>query len=154
MKINARKVAPDVYAITFDDTEVVFEGGDIKTLLLEVMKLLAPGGSTKKASEQNKEFLRHIKNANDVGIQKLLLLAKHEDLLVLLKKAEDDQLVQDKFYNNMSETNRKMFVEDLNYQFQGDLPSGRENDSFKRLIAMAKELEADGSLVYENVASR
>ncbi|MBT4464049.1 MAG: hypothetical protein HOC60_05140, partial [Rhodospirillaceae bacterium] len=140
MKINARKVAPDVYAITFDDTEVVFEGGDIKTLLLEVMKLLAPGGSTKKASEQNKEFLRHIKNANDVGIQKLLLLAKHEDLLVLLKKAEDDQLVQDKFYNNMSETNRKMFVEDLNYQFQGDLPSGRENDSFKRLIAMAKEL--------------
>ncbi|MHA1597928.1 MAG: FliG C-terminal domain-containing protein [Alphaproteobacteria bacterium] len=154
MKISARKVAPDVYAITFDDTEVVLEGGDIKTLLMEVMKIMAPGGSTRKSAEKNKEFLRHIKNANDVGIQKLLLVADHDDLLVLLKKAEDDQLLQDKFYNNMSDTNRKMFVEDLNYQFQGEVPLARERDAFKRLMVTASELESDGSLVYENVKSR
>jgi len=154
MKISARKAAPDVYTITFDDTEVALDGGDIKTLLLEVMKLLAPAGSTQKVKEKTKEFLRHIKNANDVGIQKLLLVAKHEDLLVLLKKAEDDPVLQDKFFSNMSDTNRKTFVEDLDYHFRDKLPPAREREAFERLIKTAKELEADGSLVYENVMSR
>lgn len=154
MEINARQAAPDVYTITFDETEVVLEGGDIKTLLLEVMKLLAPDGSTEKSKEKAKEFLRHIKNANDVGIQKLMLSARHEDLLVLLSKAEDDQVLQDKFFNNMSDTNRKVFVEDLDFQSREEQPEGLERDAFKRLIKTARKLEADGSLVYENVVSR
>ncbi|MBC8267618.1 MAG: hypothetical protein H8E36_02615 [Rhodospirillaceae bacterium] len=154
MKISARKVAPDVYALNFDDTEVVLEGKEIKMLLLEVMQTLAPGGSTKKEDTRSKDFMRRIKNANDVGIQKLLLVADHEDLLVLLKNGELDEMLQDKFFSNMSDKNRKMFEEDLVYQFKDGIPAQRAKQAIKRLIETAKDLEVEGSLTYENVMSR
>ncbi len=154
MKISARKVAPDVYALNFDDTEVVLDGKEIKLLLLEVMKTLAPGGSTKKEDTRSKDFMRHIKNANDVGIQKLLLVADHDDLLVLLKAGELDTVLQDKFFNNMSPNNKKMFEEDLIYQFRDGVPDPRIKQSINRLIDIAKDLEVEGTLNYENVMSR
>jgi hypothetical protein len=154
MKISARKVAPDVYALNFDDTEVVLEGKEIKMLLLEVMQTLAPGGSTKKEDTRTKDFMRRIKNANDVGIQKLLLVADHEDLLVLLKNGELDEMLQDKFFNNMSDKNRKMFEEDLVYQFKDGIPAQRAKQAINRLIETTKDLEVEGSLTYENVMSR
>jgi len=154
MKISARKVAPDVYALNFDDTEVVLDGKEVKMLLLELMQTLAPGGSTKKEDTKSKDFLRHIKNANDVGIQKLLLVADHDDLLVLLKAGELDEVLQDKFFNNMSKTNRKMFEEDLLYQFKDGVPKQRTKQAINRLIDITKDLEVEGTLVYENVMSR
>lgn len=154
MKILARKVAPDVYALNFDDTEVVLEGKEIKMLLLEVMKILAPGGSTKKEDTRAKDFMRRIKNANDVGIQKLLLVGDHEDLLVLLKNGELDMALQDKFFNNMSDKNRKIFEEDLVFQFKDGVPVQRAKQAINRLIEITKDLEVEGSLVYENVMSR
>ena len=154
MKISARKVAPDVYALNFDDTEVVLEGKEIKMLLLEVMQTLAPGGATKKEDTRSKDFMRRIKNANDVGIQKLLLVADHEDLLVLLKNSELDEMLQDKFFNNMSDKNRKMFEEDLIYQFKDGIPAQRAKQAISRLIETTKDLEVEGSLTYENVMSR
>ncbi len=154
MKISARKVAPDVYALNFGDTEVVLEGKEIKMLLLEVMQTLAPGGSTKKEDTRTKDFMRRIKNANDVGIQKLLLVADHEDLLVLLKNGELDMVLQDKFFNNMSDKNRKMFEEDLLYQFKDGVPAARAKKAINRLIETTKDLEVEGSLTYENVMSR
>jgi hypothetical protein len=154
MKISARKVAPDVYTLNFDETEVVLEGKEIKMLLLEVMKTLAPGGSTKKEDTRSRDFMRHIKNANDVGIQKLLLVADHEDLLILLKTGELDMVLQDKFFNNMSDNNRKMFEEDLLYQFKDGVPGPKAKQAINRLIEIAKDLEVEGSLNYENVMSR
>jgi hypothetical protein len=154
MKISARKVAPDVYALNFDDTEVVLEGKEIKMLLLEVMQTLAPGGSTKKEDTRAKDFMRHIKNANDVGIQKLLLVADHEDLLILLKSGELDTVLQDKFFNNMSDNNRKMFEEDLIYQFKDGIPEPKVKQAIHRLIETTKDLEVEGTLNYENVMSR
>ena len=154
MKISARKVAPDVYALNFGDTEVVLEGKEIKMLLLEVMQTLAPGGSTKKEDTRTKDFMRRIKNANDVGIQKLLLVGDHEDLLVLLKNGELDMVLQDKFFNNMSDKNRKMFEEDLLYQFKDGVPAARAKQAINRLIETTKDLEVEGSLTYENVMSR
>lgn len=154
MKISCRKVAPDVYALNFDDVEVVLEGKEIKLMLLEVMQTLAPGGASKKEDTRSKDFLRHIKNANDVGIQKLLLVADHDDLLVLLKTGELDTALQDKFFNNMSDNNRKIFEEDLMYKFKDDVPDARTRKSINRLIEIAKDLEVEGTLVYENVMSR
>ncbi|MBL6932611.1 MAG: hypothetical protein ISR45_06640 [Rhodospirillales bacterium] len=154
MKISARKVAPDVYAINFDDTEVVLEGKEIKMLLLEVMQTLAPGGATKKEDTRAKDFMRHIKNANNVGIQKLLLVADHEDLLILLKTGELDTVLQEKFFSNMSDNNRKMFEEDLIYQFRDGVPGPKVKQAINRLIETAKDLEVEGSLNYENVMSR
>ena len=46
MKILAHKAARGAYNFNFDDTEVVLESKKIKTLILEVMQTLAPGGST------------------------------------------------------------------------------------------------------------
>jgi hypothetical protein len=148
MKISARTVSPDVFALNFDDIEVVLKGKEIKTLLLEVMQTLAPGESTKNETTRSKDFMRRIKNADDVGIQKLLLVADHEDLLVLLKNGELDEMLQDKFFNNMSDKNRKMFEEDLIYQFKDGLPAERARQAIERLIKTAKDLELEGSLTY------
>lgn len=154
MKISCRKVAPDVYSLNFDEVEVVMEGKEIKLMLLEVTQTLAPGGASKKEDTRSKDFLRHIKNANDVGIQKLLLVADHDDLLVLLKVGELDTVLQDKFFNNMSDNNRKIFEEDLLYKFRDDVPDARTRQSINRLIEIAKDLEVEGTLTYENVMSR
>lgn len=154
MKISARKVAPDVYALNFDDVEVVLEGKEIKMLLVEVMQTLAPGGASKKEDTRAKDFMRHIKNANDVGIQKLLLVADHDDLVILLKTAELDAVLQDKFFNNMSDNNRKMFEEDLVYSFKDGVPEPRTKQAIHRLIEITKDLEVEGSLTYENIMSR
>jgi len=154
MKIKAKKIAPDIYSFTFDDTEVVLEGADIKKLLIQAMQVLAPGGATKKEDDKTKVFLRHIKNANDVGIQKLLLIASHDDLLVLLKTAEDDPVLTEKFFSNMSNNNRKMFEEDLNFEFKDGVPQARAREAMGRLMVTAETLESDGSLVYENIMSR
>jgi len=151
MKISAHKVAFDVYALNFDDTEVELDDKEIKKLLLEVLQMLAPGGSTKKDDTRSKDFMRHIKNANDVGIQKLLLVGDHDDLLILLKAGELDEILQDKFFNNMSDTNRKVFEEDLIYQFKDGVPKPRTKKAINRLIKIAKDLEVEGTLVYENV---
>ena len=151
MKIFAHKVAPDVYTLNFDDTEVELDGKEIKKLLLEVMQMLAPGGFTKKEDTRRKDFMRDIKNANDVGIQKLLLAGDHDDLLILLKAGELDEILQDKFFSNMSDTNRKMFEEDLIYQFKDGVPKPRTKKAINRLIEIAKDLEVEGTLVYENV---
>ena len=148
MKISAHKVSPDVYALNFDDIEVVLEGKEIKTLLLEVMQTFAPGESTKSEANRSKDFMRRIKNANDVGIQKLLLVADHEDLLVLLKNGELDEKLQDKFFKNMSDKNRKMFEEDLIYQFKDGIPAERAKEAINRLMQTVKDLELEGSLTY------
>ena len=48
----------------------------------------------------------------------------------------------------------KMFEEDLNYKFKDKLPAGRTREAMTRLMTVCRELEADGSLIYENVMSR
>ncbi len=146
MKISAHKVSPDVYALNFDDIEVVLQGKEIKTLLFEVMQTFAPGESTKSEANRSKDFMRRIKNANDVGIQKLLLVADHEDLVVFLKNGELDEKLQDKFFKNMSDKNRKMFEEDLIYQFKEGIPAERTKQAINRLMKIVKDLELEGSL--------
>ena len=148
MEITARQIAPDVYAVNFDDTEIILEGLEIKHLLIEVMKVLDPGDLTAKEGNPTQEFVRDIKTANDVGIQKLLLVAEHDDLLVLLKHAESDPDLQNKFFSNMSENNRKVFEEDMNYQFTDEIPEPRVLQSISRLIDKAKDLEMDDILTY------
>ena len=155
MKITVKKAAPDVFALSFDDTEVALEGGDIKNLLLQITKLLATDPEAVKSPEdRTREFLRHIKNADNVGLQKFLLVADHDDVLVLLKIAENDKALLRKFYGNMSERSRKIFVEDLVYQFKEGVPSAQVTAAVKRLIGVAGDLETEGTLVYENVVKR
>jgi flagellar motor switch protein FliG len=155
MKISVKKAAPDVYALSLDDTELALDGADIKTLLLEITRILAPAEEVARtAKDRVRDFLRHIKNANDVGLQKFLLVADHDDVLVLLKAAEDDKALSRKFYSNMSERSRKIFIEDLAYKFRQEVSGSQIAAAISRLIGVAKELEDEGTLVYENVIKR
>jgi len=154
MKINAKEVAPDVYSVSFGETEIILQGSEVKTLLMQLMQILTPGGAggetvTNTQDRKRLDFLNKITNANDVGIQKLMLIADHQDLLALLKSAEDNTALHTKFFNNMSNNNAKMFNEDLTYEFREGLPDKRRREALDRLIKLAHELEMDGDLVYE-----
>ena len=155
MKITVKKAAPDVYALSFDDTEVALEGDDVKTLLVEITRILAPGAQmVKNAQQRTRDFVRRIKNADDVGIQKFLLLCARDDILVLLKVAEDDKALVRKFYGNMSERSRKVFVEDLVFKFKDEIPAARITAAIDNMSEIARQLEGEGTLIYENVVSR
>jgi hypothetical protein len=155
MKISVKKAAPDVYALSIDDAELALDGAELKTLLVEITRILAPAAEVgKSAADRARDFLRHIKNANDVGLQKFLLAANHDDVLVLLKVAEADKALLRKFHSNMSDRSRKIFVEDLDYAFREEVSETRMTAAINRLVSLAKELEDDGTLVYENVIKR
>lgn len=153
MKIHSKRVAPDVYSISFGETEVVLQGNEVKTLLMQLMEVLTPEadggfGVISKEEKKRTEFLARLPNANDVGVQKLLLVADHRDLLALLKSAENNAALRHKFFSNMSDNNAKMFNEDLNYEFRDGLPENRRCEAIDRLIALARDLELDGDLVF------
>ena len=154
MKIFAKEVAPDVYSVSFGETEIILQGSEVKALLLQLMQVMTPTGAgmDDAVSAQDRkrlEFMNKITNANDVGIQKLLLVADHHDLLALLKSTEDDTAIHDKFFTNMSANNAKMFNEDLSYEFRDGLPEKRRREALDRLIKLTRELELDGDLVFE-----
>ena len=154
-KITAKKAAPDVYSLSFDDTEVALEGNDLKTLLIQITRLLRPAGElAKSGDERRKEFLRHIKNADDVGLQKFLLAADHEDVLILLKVAEHDKALLKKFYGNMSDRSRKICIEDLIFKYKDGVSAAQVAAVIGRLGAIAKDFENEGTLIYENVVKR
>jgi hypothetical protein len=155
MKIVVKQAAPDVFSLTFEDTEIPLEGRDLKNLLLQVTKVLAPGGATVKNPEDKaKEFVRHIKTANDIGIQKFLMTADQGDILVFLKVTEDDQAIKDKLYGNMSDRLGKILAEDIAYKFKDGVSTGQASASTGRLMALAEDLEKSGTLVYESVVKR
>lgn len=159
MKINAREVAQNVYSVSFGETEIILQGSEVKTLLMQLMQILAPGGTDAEtiANTQDRkrlEFMNKITNANDVGIQKLMLIADHQDLLALLKSTEDNTAIHAKFFGNMSVNNAKMFNEDLTYEFRDGLSDKRRREALDRLIKQAHELELDGDLVYEKPADK
>ena len=151
MKISAKKAASDVYSISFDDTEIALEGNDLKSLLVQISRLLSPASELARSGEERrKEFVRQIKSADDVGLQKFLLAADREDVLILLKVAEDDKALLKKFYGNMSERSRKICIEDLVYKYKDGVSAAQVTAAIDRLGAIAKDLENEGTLVYEN----
>ena len=81
MAVSVTKLAPESYRLRLGDTEVDVAEADLKVLLLQVTKLLAPvGGFEKSAEEQTREFMNVIGAAGDVAIQKFLLLADNGDV--------------------------------------------------------------------------
>ncbi|OHC74918.1 MAG: hypothetical protein A3G18_01160 [Rhodospirillales bacterium RIFCSPLOWO2_12_FULL_58_28] len=154
MKISVKKVAAGVYSLKFDDAEIVLESDELKELLLNVTKVLIPVGiQPDNYEEKAREFISHIKHADNVGIQKFIIVAGEDDIIVLLKTAENDKELLEKFYGNMSDRSRKMITEDLNYKFENGVPSGTVKSAFNRLIKTAKNLESEGSMIFENIAS-
>ncbi len=149
MKISVGKTESGGIAISFDGTKVELNMAETKTLLLELTKVLIPGAAvTKSPTKRAEEMVRKITTANDVGIQKFLRVADHDDLVALLKFAENDEKLTGKIYGNMTEKSRKMFVEDLSYRFQDRISDDDTGKAITRLAVTTRELAEDGSLVY------
>ena len=146
MAVSVTKLAPESYRLRLGDTEVDVAEADLKVLLLQVTKLLAPvGGFEKSAEEQTREFMNVIGAAGDVAIQKILLLADNGDVLVLLKAAENDRALQEILYANMSPRSRKIFAEDLAYKYKDGVPGAEIGAAIARLVRVAEKSQEEES---------
>ena len=148
MEVSVTKLAPESFRLRLGDTEIDVAEEDLKVLLLQVTKLLAPiAGFEKSAEEQTREFMDVIGAAGDVAIQKFLLLADNGDVLVLLKTAENDRALLDKLYANMSARSRKIFAEDLAYKYEDGVPGSEVGAAIGRLVRVARESQEEESPV-------
>ncbi len=151
MKISVAKNADDAYTLKLDETEVALDREGLRTLMLEITRILMPvSADGKSAEEEAEDFIRGIKTANDIGIQALLGVADQDDILVLLKIAENDTALLGRLYGNMSERSRTIFVEDLNFKYKEGVPARRIGTAIGQLKESARQLEAVGTLVYED----
>ncbi len=149
MKITVREDGEGVYLILFDGTEVRLDARDLKELLVQVTQVLAPSSAVaQKADAHRRDFMVRLSGADDVGIQALIQTADHEDLVVLLKVAENNGELRQKLFHNMSDTNRKIFLEDLEYKFQNDAADSLVHAALDRLERVVEDLEADGRVIY------
>ena len=154
MKIAVKKAGPNAFALAIGDAEVALDAAALKTLLLEITRVLAPGADMAMSEEDRaRAFMQRLAGANDLGIQKLLLASRHDDVLVLLKAAENDKSLPRRIYGNMSERSRKIFAEDLVFKFPEGLPPGRLRQAIESLTRTARDLETDGTLIFEKTAA-
>ena len=146
MDITVTKTGEDAYTVSIGDTEVVLDGNDLKRLLREGAKYLAPAPADEASlEEKTARFVRRIKAADDIGIQKLLGIADHGDVLVLLKTAEGDEELLGKLHGNMSARSRMMCEEDLAFKFKDNVPDADLETAIGRLSEAANELEKQGT---------
>ncbi len=149
MDITVVKGDDGACTLSFEGVEVALEESDLKRLLIQVTKVLLPGAKLGTSVDAAKgDFIGKIKAANDVGIQKLIMVAEHDDILVLLKSGEGDEALMQKFYANMSENARKMMVEDLIYKFKEDIPENKVKAALARLTRAAEKLGEEGTLIW------
>ena len=146
MKISVAKKEGEAISISFDETVITLNEAETKTLLLELTKVLIPEGTlTKSPTQMAEELAAKIKGGNGLGIQKLLRVAEHDDLLVLLKYGEEDDKLKAKIFGNMTEKSRKIFSEDLAYRFQDGVAETELGKSINRLSVITQELEEEGT---------
>jgi len=149
MKISFTKSSENTFDIAFGDQTISLGTDDLKSLLMEVTRVLMPGGNQNKGSDsQASDLISRIKSADDVSIQKFILTINEDDILILLKYAEDDAAFLKKFNSNMSERSRKMHAEDMAYKFQNGIPAGELKTAVSRLLKTTQKMEEDGSLTY------
>jgi len=158
MKISVKKVSSDTFAITFGDVVVALSETEVRTLLLQLTRTISPELAARRARRlaggdgpNYRDFMRRLRNANDIGIQALLRSVSTDDTLILLKLGEKSELLQKKLFSNMSDKSAQMFTEDLSYKFPDDLvPDTMAREALRRIITEAEKLEARGTLTYED----
>lgn len=147
MKISVGKTPQGAITLAFDETRVALSLAETKVLLLELTRVLLPQAAPAPSPMVKAEQLAaRIKIANDLGIQKLLRVADHDDLLVLLKFGEKDAGLGAKIYGNMTAKSRKIYAEDLAYRFKEGVPEDLLGKAASRLAAAVRDLENEGTL--------
>ncbi len=148
MKISVTKTAENTYDIVAGDQSISLSINDLKLLLLESVRVLAPSGGIKKGNKvQVDDLINRLKLADDVSVQKFIVAMGEDDILIFLKYAEEDSVLLEKFYSNMSERSKKIQAENIAYQFQNGIPASQLDETFARLLKMAQKMKEDGSLI-------
>lgn len=151
MKISVKKAQNGVYAVSIDDSVYTMSTHDLKHLLMDAVRALTPGAlPTLSPNEEAHELGNRLKKANDAGLQKLIVSAGDDDILVFLKSTEDDPALHEKLFVNMSERKHKMLSEDLQYRFHDGVDEDALSAAVLRLLDLSNHLHHDGTLEYEN----
>ena len=147
MKIAVARPNPNRFELCFDETTIVLDGAETKTLLLELTKHLVPGNRQPSAQESRfRSFTRKLCQADDVGVQTLLLKADANDILVILKAGENDSRLRSRIYANMTEKARIIAEEDLRYKFREGVGEDRIAAAIERIERIVKDLLEEGVL--------
>lgn len=147
MKISVGKTPQGAITLAFDDTRVSLSLAETKVLLLELTRVLLPQATVApNPTAKAEQLVAQIKAAKDLGIQKLLRVADHDDLLVLLKFGEKDPGLTTKIYGNMTAKSRQIYAEDLAYRFKEGVPEDLLGKATARLAAAVRDLESEGTL--------
>lgn len=144
MKISVKKVQNGVFSIALDDCIQTLHTHDLKRLLMESVRALTPGAMpTLSPSEEAHELGQRLMTLNAPDLQRLIILAGDEEMLVFLKGTEGDSELHNKLFANMGERKRKILIEDLTYRF----PEGADDDALGaanvHLIELISHLHSD-----------
>jgi len=145
MDFTVNKISDDVYEIVFEDNRFEITTEDLEHLHAQLSAILRPETVAEKQS-RHKELLENLIRANDSGIQSLLHLADHDDVVILLETAEQDEELKKKLYSNMTENATKMFVEDMVFIMREGVPNYKFDEAMTRLTQKVDELTKDGTL--------
>jgi hypothetical protein len=144
MRIHVSKDKTGTFVISFDDQVVTLSGKDLKILLLEIMQAFGTTGRDAIKQTSYERFFARVKEADAVSLQAFIQVAQHDDMVILIKLAEKDAVVQEKLFHNMSPNNRKIFQEDAEFRFKEDVPADHADLALLRLTQVCDTLRDDG----------
>jgi flagellar motor switch protein FliG len=148
MDISVNKMADDVYEVLLGDNRVEITASDLEHLHSQLSAILRPETVAEKEN-RHAEFLSKLVTANDSGIQSLLHLADHDDVVILLTCCEEDETLKKKIYGNMTDNAIKMFVEDMMFLMREGVPNYSLDEAMTRLIKTVEELIENETLTFE-----
>ncbi len=147
MSVSVRRLENDRFHLSIHGHDVILDGPSYRALVEDMSALLErPDGLG--SDDETAEFLFNVRRGNDVGIQALLRVAEHEDVLALLKASEKDDLARKKLVKNMGRNSRKIFSEDVTFRYANGVPDGEINNAIHRLSATVREIEKEGTPVF------
>ena len=138
MKINVKKTQPQLYSVSIGDTVHSLGINDLKTLVLETVRVLAPGAlPTPSIDILINTLVIRLNVTNDADLQELILHAPETEILMLLKSTEDKADFHKKMFDNMSTRKHTMLSEDLQYKFQNNIDAEALNAAISNLTNLA-----------------
>ena len=151
MKISVKQTKNGVFSLTFDDAIITLDMGQMKKLLLESVQAMAPGAvNTVDPVVQAAHLAEKLKTANPPGLQKLIMSASEDDILIVLKSCEEDREFLDWIFQNMSERKQTMFKEDMEFRFHDGVPDDDLADAVENLNELVSRFKSEGSLVLDS----
>ena len=151
MKISVKQTKNGVFSLTLDDAVATLDMGQMKKLLLECVQAMAPGAVNMVDPDvQAAHLAEKLKTANPPGLQKLIMSASEDDILMVLKSCEEDTQFLDWIFQNMSERKQTMFKEDMDFKFHDGVPGDDLADAVENLNELASRLKSEGSLEFDS----